>query len=374
MITSFLLRCHDTIWSFLHVTILNIPPSRLPIFPSLAGSVWFLTLASLLLTWLARGMPQYPGQSNPHVAFISDIASFELKPLFLIGASMTAVGFWFTVAAVHVMRYEPGFALIRCPDHFSSRGSPQHAPSPDGDRLPASVTPYNGPIHDNNNDNPDETEDDDVKDDESPTTIATLKLISLVAIFSAGMASTALIFLAVMDTFRYHFAHAVLLRVCFGGLALQSFGTAIVYSNEVLGFVAFLTHGGVWQPRWGERRKVRVRVFASLSTALILVELFLGIAFISLTVPENVSDYRAAGILEWVIAFLGTVYLWLFVGFFDRDSFEGLVPSVLYAAASKGRRLPASPSTPPGDRRAPNDSDAEQAPLLSRRSTTSRCM
>ncbi|OJK03277.1 hypothetical protein ASPACDRAFT_1865378 [Aspergillus aculeatus ATCC 16872] len=346
MITSFLLRCHDTIWSFLHVTILNIPPSRLPIFPSLAGSVWFLTLASLLLTWLARGMPQYPGQSNPHVAFISDIASFELKPLFLIGASMTAVGFWFTVAAVHVMRYEPGFALIRCPDPFSSRGSPQHAPSPDGDRLPASVTPYNGPIHDNNNDNPDETDDDDVRDDESPATIATFKLISLLAIFSAGMASTALIFLAVMDTFRYHFAHAVLLRVCFGGLALQSFGTAIVYSNEVLGFVAFLTHGGVWQPRWGERHKVRVRVF----------------------------DYRAAGILEWVIAFLGTVYLWLFVGFFDRCSFEGLGPSVLYAAASKGRRLPASPSTPPGDRRTPNDSDAEQAPLLSRGSTTSRYM
>ncbi|PYI30970.1 hypothetical protein BP00DRAFT_436383 [Aspergillus indologenus CBS 114.80] len=371
MITSFLLRCHDTIWSFLHVNILNIPPSRLPIFPSLAGSVWFLTLASLLLTWLARGMPQYPGQSNPHVAattsFISDIASFELKPLFLIGASMTAVGFWFTVAAVHVMRYEPGFALIRGPDYFSARRpGPQHASSPDGDRLPASVTPYHGPIHDSN-DTLDETAaaDDDV--DESPATIATLKLISLLAIFSAGMASTALIFLGVMDTFRYHFAHAVLLRVCFGGLALQSFGTAVVYSTEVLGFVAFLTHGGVWQPRWGERRKVRVRVFASLSTALILVELFLGIAFISLTVPENVSDYRAAAILEWVIAFLGTVYLWLFVGFFDRESFEGFVPSVLYAAAVKGR-----PSTP-GDR-APNDPDAEQAPLLSQGSATSRYM
>ncbi|PYI19816.1 hypothetical protein BO99DRAFT_302955, partial [Aspergillus violaceofuscus CBS 115571] len=334
MITSFLLRCHDTIWSFLHVTILNIPPSRLPIFPSLAGSVWFLTLASLLLTWLARGMPQYPGQSNPHVAFISDIASFELKPLFLIGASMTAVGFWFTVAAVHVMRYEPGFAVIRGPDYFSARRpGPQHASSPDGDQSPASVTPYHGPIHDSNN-TLDETDDDN---DESPATIATLKLISLLAIFSAGMASTALIFLGVMDTFRYHFAHAILLRVCFGGLALQSFGTAVVYSTEVLGFVAFLTHGGVWQPRWGERRKVRVRVSASLSTALILVELFLGIAFISLTVPENVSDYRAAGILEWVIAFLGTVYLWLFVGFFDRESFEGFVPSVLYAATAKGR-------------------------------------
>ncbi|KAK6810774.1 hypothetical protein RU639_013436 [Aspergillus parasiticus] len=115
MSTNPLFRCYDFAWSFLHVFILNIPPSRLFLFPALAGSVWFLTLASLLSIWLAHGMPQYPGQSNQHVAFISDIASFELKPLFLIGASITAVGFVTTVATVHVVRYEPEFSLVKCP-------------------------------------------------------------------------------------------------------------------------------------------------------------------------------------------------------------------------------------------------------------------
>lgn len=41
--------------------------------------------------------------------------------------------------------------------------------------------------------------------------------------------------------------------------------------------------------------------------------------FIFITAPERVNVYRKAAILEWVIAFLGTVYLWLFGGFFlDR--------------------------------------------------------
>ncbi|RAL10738.1 uncharacterized protein BO97DRAFT_406732 [Aspergillus homomorphus CBS 101889] len=365
MFTSFLLRCHDTIWSSLHIIILNIPPSRLPIFPALAGSIWFLTLATLLLTWLGRGMPRYPGQSNPHVAFISDIASFELKPLFLIGASMTAVGFWFTVAVAHVMRYEPGFALLRCPEHFSAGGHPvprDQTTRSGNQQQPTGVV--TGSCTADKNDTADEPDKDD---EESPSTIAALKLVSLFSIFSAGMASTALILLGVMDTFRYHFAHAVLLRVCFGGLALQAAGTAIVYSNEVLGFVAFLTHGGVWQRRWRRRRRVRVRVFASLSTALILVELFLGIAFIALTVPEDVSDYRAAGILEWVIAFLGTVYLWLFVGFFDRVSFEGYVPSVIYTAAAKGQGQLSVSTSQEGSQAV---TDAERAPLLAQGSSS----
>ncbi|OJJ73001.1 hypothetical protein ASPBRDRAFT_151691 [Aspergillus brasiliensis CBS 101740] len=324
MIISFLLRCHDSIWAFLHAIILNIPPSRLYIFPSMAGTVWFLTLASLLLTWLARGMPVYPGQSNPDVAFISDIASFELKPLFLIGASMTAVGFLFTVAAVHVMRYEPGFALVKCPviseDTASEQGQNNNA--------------Y-GESSENNQQNAHNHitggGDGEDEDDEDQETTRTLKVISLLSILAAGTASTALILLGVMDTFRYKVAHHIFLRICFGCLAIQSAGTAIVYSTEVLSFVSYLYHWGVWGNEWGRKRSTRVRVFASLSTILILIQLFLGVAFISLTIPEDVNDYRTAGILEWIIAFLGTIYLWLFCGFFDRrTTFEGYVPSILY--------------------------------------------
>ncbi|KAE8416901.1 Frag1/DRAM/Sfk1 family-domain-containing protein [Aspergillus pseudocaelatus] len=313
MSTNPLPRCHDSAWFFLHVFILNIPPSRLFLFPALAGSVWFLTLASLLLIWLAHGMPQYPGQSNQHVAFISDIASFELKPLFLVGASITAVGFVTTVAAVHVVRYEPGFALVRCPPTDNRNDNGDHD-------ITGHSSSYNS--HCDHHDSYSE-------DEEDHETTRSLKLISLLAIFAAGVASIALILLAVMDTFRYKSAHHLFLQVCFAGLAIQSACTAIVYSNEVLGFVSYVYHLGVWQHDWG-RRSLRVRVFASLSTALIITELFLGVAFISLTVPEEVASYRKAGILEWIIAFLGTIYLWLFCGFLDRTNFDGYVPSVLY--------------------------------------------
>ncbi|KAL2845439.1 Frag1/DRAM/Sfk1 family-domain-containing protein [Aspergillus pseudoustus] len=324
---KYLLRCHDHIWAALHVTILNIPPNRLYHFPLLAGTVWFLTLTSLLLTWVARGMRPYPGQSNPHIPFISDIASFELKPLFLVGASITAMGFLFTVAAVHVMRYEPGFALIRV--HKDS-SNPQPHPH----------------LHPNNPSSNPEIEDEETTS-EDEATLKTLKLISLFSIFAAGLASTALTLLAVMDTFRYTFAHHIFLRLCFAGLALQSAGTAIVYADEVLHVISYITHFGRWvqdsqtqdgnagSDYWGRsiRRSVRVRIFATLSTVLILIELFLGVGFLSLTVADENTDLRAAGILEWIIAFLGSAYLWLFCGFFDRTSFDGYVPSILYQSA-----------------------------------------
>lgn len=58
----------DLAWTPLRAAILSIPGPRLLLIPSLAGSVWFVTLAGLLLTWIARGMPRYPGQRNPDVA------------------------------------------------------------------------------------------------------------------------------------------------------------------------------------------------------------------------------------------------------------------------------------------------------------------
>ncbi|KAB8069584.1 Frag1/DRAM/Sfk1 family-domain-containing protein [Aspergillus leporis] len=286
-------RCHDAIWFFLHILILNIPPSRLVLFPPLSGSVWFVTLASLLLTWIARGMPKYPGQSNSHVAFISDIASFELKPLFLVGASITAVGFVTTVAAVHVVRYEPGFVLVKGP------GGPLVDDNFDDDSRDESLN-----ANCNDRENPDSHSDDE----EDQETTRTLKLISLISIFAAVVAGMALILLAVMDTFRYKVAH------------------------HVIGFVSFVYHMGIWQHGCG-KRNVRVSVFASLSTALILVEVFLAVAFLSLTILEEYSSYRQAGILEWIIAFLGTVYLWLFCGFLDR---------VLYNPPERGKDVQSS--------------------------------
>ena len=62
------LKVQDLLWSPFRSLVLSIPPSRLPFFPIITGATWFITLSALLLTWLGRGMPQYPGQSNPDVA------------------------------------------------------------------------------------------------------------------------------------------------------------------------------------------------------------------------------------------------------------------------------------------------------------------
>lgn len=258
-----------------------------------------------------------------------------------MGASITAVGFAFTVAIVHVVRYEPGFALVRCPAETSSIATDYE------DSSSAPVDEHRDEADPNSHVHPHVNEHDD--DDEDHETTKTLKVVSLLAIFAASVASAALILLGVMDTFRYKRLHHVFLRICFSGLAVQSACTAIVYSNEVLGFVSYVYHLGIWQHDWGKRSQ-RVRVLyvhpspiypptfcyprvwwcfasanshaasASLSTALILIEVFLAVAFVSLTVSEEnpITTYRTAGILEWVIAFVGTVYLWLFCGFLDR--------------------------------------------------------
>lgn len=153
------------------------------------------------------------------------------------------MGFVTTVSAVHVVRYEPGFALVKCPVTNNRNGNGEHG-----------LTGHRSSYHSHC-----DHHDSYSEDEEDHETTRTLKLISLLAIFAAAVASIALILLAVMDTFRYKSAHHLFLQVCFAGLAIQSACTAIVYSNEVLGFVSYVYHLGVWQHNWG-RRSLRVRV------------------------------------------------------------------------------------------------------------------
>ncbi|KAF7595169.1 hypothetical protein BBP40_007136 [Aspergillus hancockii] len=263
----------------------------------------------------------------------------------MVGASMTAVGFVTTVAAVHVVHYEPGFALVKGPGGLLVEDCNEN------DNHEQGNTNSTRNDRDDLNSHSDEEEDHD--------TTRTLQLISLISIFAAGVAGTALILLAVMDTFRYKAAHHIFLRLCFAGLAIQSALTAIVYSNEVIGFVSYVYHMRIWHHDWG-RKTERVRVFASLSTALILVEVFLAVAFLSLIIPEENPSYREAGILEWIIAFLGTVYLWLFCGFLDRTNFDGFVPSVLYNPPEQRNDIQTS-NTPQNQ---VQNEDPERTPLI----------
>lgn len=79
---------------------------HLKLLPLVSGTVWLITLLSLLIYWLAEGSPRYPGQVNPDVAFISDIGAFRLQPLFIAGgivASLTLTG---TIISVHLAQRE----------------------------------------------------------------------------------------------------------------------------------------------------------------------------------------------------------------------------------------------------------------------------
>ncbi|RYP45433.1 hypothetical protein DL768_008222 [Monosporascus sp. mg162] len=76
------------------------PQRRLSLFPLLAGSSWLLTGSSWLLTltallgrWLVLGRPRCPGQANPDVPFISDIAAHGFKPRFVAGTVTTGTCF-----------------------------------------------------------------------------------------------------------------------------------------------------------------------------------------------------------------------------------------------------------------------------------------
>ena len=120
--------------------------------------------------------------------FISDIAAFQLKPLFLIGALATASSFLATLAAVHFSRYDP--RIYGIDDSAWKRG------------------------------------------------------VSLLAVGSGVVAGLGLVLLAVLDTLRFHKAHAVLLLVCFVGLVLSM----------------LLTTGVWWDQAWNPSPFRRLRV------------------------------------------------------------------------------------------------------------------
>lgn len=162
-----------------------------------------------------------------------------------------------TVAAVHVMRYEPGFALLKDQSHdhgyqrvCGQQQPQQRAGSNDNNDEHENTTTATTGTNNNNNNNTNEDDDDD---DEDFNTTKTLRVISLLSVFAAITASTALVLLSILDTFRHRALHQFFLQICFSGLALQAAGTAVVYANEVVGFVSFLWNRGRWLHDWGGR-------------------------------------------------------------------------------------------------------------------------
>lgn len=163
----------------------------------------------------------------------------------------------------------------------------------------------NPPTTNNRNHEDDEDEEADLSATHLTKSRAVISLVSLVAAIIAAMG---LILLGVMDTFRYHQAHSVLLKICFAGLALTAAGTVVVYAEEVVSFLAR------WEGDEEDKRTRRWLRFCTLASAfLVILEFALGMAFIILSAQ---TCWYIAGIIEWVMAFLGTGYMGLFAGFF----------------------------------------------------------
>lgn len=61
-------------------------------------------LWAMLIVWLASGRPRYVTQEGS-IAYISDVGATFLKPLFVAGSSVTAVGFFLCLVVERLLRH-----------------------------------------------------------------------------------------------------------------------------------------------------------------------------------------------------------------------------------------------------------------------------
>jgi hypothetical protein len=75
--------------------------------PIFGAFIWFGTILSMLITWLAQGgtgRPRYSSQSQS-IAELSDVGADILKPLFVVGCSITAVAFFLSLVIERYLRH-----------------------------------------------------------------------------------------------------------------------------------------------------------------------------------------------------------------------------------------------------------------------------
>jgi hypothetical protein len=158
---------------------------RIWLFPLLAGTSWFTTLTILLIRWFSLGRPRYPGQQNPELPYVSDIAAFTFQPVFIVGSAVTGICFFGTMFAVHHVRYSPTFYGLTNDARWRQG-------------------------------------------------------VSLVALVAGLAAAVSLVCLSIFDTYDARIRHQYLLMSTFGGLFISAFTTTIVWWDQAYGPVAFV--------------------------------------------------------------------------------------------------------------------------------------
>ncbi|EKM58228.1 uncharacterized protein PHACADRAFT_252400 [Phanerochaete carnosa HHB-10118-sp] len=72
--------------------------------PLFTAIIWFGTLLAMLITYLAEGRPHYVSEDGS-IAYISDVGADILKPLFVTGCAITAVGFVLSLVIERWLRH-----------------------------------------------------------------------------------------------------------------------------------------------------------------------------------------------------------------------------------------------------------------------------
>ncbi|KXX75158.1 Protein sfk1 [Madurella mycetomatis] len=127
----------------------------------------------------------------------------------------------------------------------------------------------------------------------APNTTRGEKVLSGLAIVFAIVGTVGLILLSVFDTLRYQRQHTVFLLLFIVGYVLSAI--FICWEYQRLGM------------RYREYRVLRISFYIKL--AFVIIEILLAIAFIACTFTRR---YNPGAVLEWVIAFIFSAYVFSF--------------------------------------------------------------
>lgn len=72
----------------------------------LAGLFWAATLLFMLFWWIGHGQPVYPIRNATHIPYVSDVAAFTAKPVFIAGTTLSATFYIGAIIALHYVRYD----------------------------------------------------------------------------------------------------------------------------------------------------------------------------------------------------------------------------------------------------------------------------
>ncbi|KAL8883799.1 MAG: hypothetical protein Q9215_008010 [Flavoplaca cf. flavocitrina] len=150
------------------------------------------------------------------------------------------------------------------------------------------------------------------------------RVVSALALIAGVAASVGCVCMSVFDTRWAKELHRPMLTMTFAGIALSALCTEIVYSDQMRRSAGYK----------------RLRPYCLISLGIFLSEVILSAAFWGFSWTDH---ERTGGILEWVVAFVGTFYILTFVGFVsqqlhysDKNGMEivGGVSAVLAVVAS----------------------------------------